>query len=203
MVQGKASTPEGRSPLDQSILEQVCLRQAAALNQFFDHFYDRVYGYLAIMLRDRTLAEDLTQDAFLRIHRGIDRLDPRRDPTGWVFTVVTNTVRDYWRSKEHKAKTRQATLDRPEDLPLVDKAPSAADSLEQHDTARAIGQALAELSDADREVILLRNYEGLSSTDVAHMLDLKPEAVRQRHSRAVARLSKVYKQMIDEDRKDR
>jgi RNA polymerase sigma-70 factor (ECF subfamily) len=190
-----ASTPAESSPLERRILEQVCLRQTDALNRFFDHFYDRVYGYLAIMLRDRTLAEDLTQDAFLRIHRGIDRLDPRRDPTGWVFTVVTNTVRDYWRSKEHKAKAKQATLDKPEDLPVVDTTPTAAESLEQHDTARAIGMALAELSEADREVILLRNYEGLSPTDIAHMLDLKPEAVRQRHSRAVTRLGQVYKKI--------
>ena len=194
--------PEETAPFDESTLVQVCRRQTGALNKFFDHFYDRVYGYLSNLLRDRVLAEDLTQEPFLRIHRGVDRLDPHRDPTGWVFTVVTNTVRDHWRSKEHKASTQRTTLDEPEDLPLIDTSPTADKTLEQRDTAQAIKRALDLLSPADREVILLRNYEELDTTIIAGMLDLKPEAVRQRHSRALAKLSQAFKKMMDKDQMD-
>jgi RNA polymerase sigma-70 factor (ECF subfamily) len=202
MEHPNASAPKKDFSLDESTLEQVCLRQTDALNKFFDHFYERVYGYLAVLLRNRVLAEDLTQDAFLRIHRGIHRLDPHRDPTGWVFTVVTNTVRDYWRSKEHKAATKQTTLDEPEDSPLTDTTPTADTTLEQQETAQAIGRALVELSETDREVILLRNYEELDTAIIASMLNVTPEAVRQRHSRALARLSQAFLKMKGKDQKE-
>ena len=56
------------------------------------------------------LAEDLTHEVFLRLNRALDRLDPDRDPTGWVFTVATNCVRDHWRSRSHKSKQRDTEL---------------------------------------------------------------------------------------------
>jgi RNA polymerase sigma-70 factor (ECF subfamily) len=203
MQQDKAPMQRQGCSLDKGTLEGVRLRKPDALEAFFDQFYDRVHGYLQILLRNRDLAEDLTQDAFLRIHRGVDRLDPQRDPTGWVFTVVINTVRDYWRSREHKSATKRTTLDEPKDQPLPDSTPTADQALEQKDEARIIQRALAELSEQDREIILLRNYEELKVTAVAKMLDLKPEAVRQRHSRAVARLGAAFKKLKDKDRPER
>ena len=60
------------------------------------------------------------------------------------------------------------------------------------DGERAVWGALAEVSPEDREIILLRDFEELPTADIAGMLELNKDAVRQRHSRAVARLSRAF-----------
>lgn len=164
------------------------------MNAFFETYVDRVYAYVLTMTRDATLAEDMVQETFLRLHRAIDRLDPRRDPTGWVITVAANTVRDHWRSRAHKARDRSVDFD-----DLWEEPPDPADparDAERARTAEDVREALGKLSPADREVILLRDYEELETSEIAEALSLTPEAVRQRHSRAVRRLGEAYRTLF-------
>lgn len=86
-------------PVDLQRLAALVRGERAAMEAFFDHYYDRVSGYPVQARRDRALAGDLTQEAFLHMHRGLERLDPGRDPTPWVFTVAANVLRDHWRRR--------------------------------------------------------------------------------------------------------
>lgn len=180
-------------------MSRVKRSEPEALNAFFDTFFPRVYGYVANTLRDRYLAEDLTQEAFIRIHKNIDKLDPKRDPAPWVFTIVSNILRDFWRSREHKMSTREV------DLEVVREKKSSGSpdpelSLERRESEEAIREALEHLSPNDREVILLRDYEGLGTSEIAGILSISQDAVRQRHSRAVGRLGEEYRRMGAPDR---
>jgi len=186
--------------LDSGTLSRVCARDPEALGRFFDCFYRRVYGHVAHMVGDPVLAEDLTQDAFLRMHRAIERLDPARDPAPWIFTVATNTVRDHWRSRDHQNRHRRADLDPEQDLALPDDEPGAHVRLEKEEAATAVRQALASLAESDREVIQLRSYEGLDSQVVGEVLGISPEAVRQRHRRALSRLGDAYRRQAQRGR---
>jgi RNA polymerase sigma-70 factor (ECF subfamily) len=179
-------------PFDEATLREVCRRVPEAMNRFFDHYYDRIYGHVAHLLRDAHLAEDVTQEAFLRLSRAIDRLDPECDPTGWVFTVATNCVRDHWRSRAHKQSRRNIAMENGGVGDLANGKKRADERLERRHEQEAVQRALAELSDADRQVILLRNYEELETATIAQMLEATPEAIRQRHSRAVSRLGTAF-----------
>lgn len=194
--------PKG-TPFAAEFLNAVKLRQPDAMNRFFDHFYDRVFGYLCHLVQDTNLAADLTQDTFLRIHRTLDRLDPGRDPTGWVFTIAVNTVRDHWRSGAHKADTVRRASAQPEELPLADGKLGADEKLEKEAECQAVREAMADLAHDDREIILLRSYQELDTATIADLLQLKPDNVRQRHSRAVARLGQLYKARLNETRDQR
>ena len=200
MEQRGAGNQGASAVLDAATLRRVRDRDAEALGRFFDCFYDRIFGHVAHMVGNATLAEDLTQDAFLRMHRGIDRLDPERDPTAWVFTVTTNTVRDHWRSKEHRSGQRRSDLDPEHDLNLPADEPGVQEEMEREEAARAVRAALQQLSPEDREVILLRSYEDLNSPEVGEILGLSPEAVRQRHRRAVGRLGDSLKRADKNER---
>lgn len=188
-----------RQALDEAALRGACRREPEAMNRFFDHYYDRVYGHVAHLLRDPHLAEDLTQESFLRLSRVIDRLDPQRDPTAWVFTVVTNCVRDYWRSRTHRQERRNVTVQNGGIAEFSNGRETADQQLERRDDRVAVRTALAELSDADRQVILLRDYEELDTAAIAQMLEATPEAIRQRHSRAVARLGTAFAKLTERD----
>jgi len=176
--------------LDKDLLIRVRRRDPAAMNAFFTAFIDRVYGYVLGLTRNPVLADDILQDAFVRLHRAADRLDPGRDPAPWVFTVVTNTLRDHWRTFEHRHRGRMVDVDALWDQPSPDPGPAA--HLEQEESDRAIHRALGRLAPADRELILLREYEGMDYGALGELLGATPEAVRQRYSRAVRRLGKAY-----------
>jgi RNA polymerase sigma-70 factor (ECF subfamily) len=186
---------EPSAPLDEATLRRVREGDEAAMNRFFDAFFDRVFAYVTRLVRDRTLAEDLTQDSFVRMHGALGRLDPARDPTPWVFTVVTNTVRDHWRSRAHRATMRQSSLEDVGELPSDDGRGAPDRALERKESARAVRAAMGRLSDADREILLLRNFRSLTTEEIVEILGIRPEAVRQRYSRAVRRLGRAYREL--------
>jgi len=179
--------------LEPKIVALAAQRDEAAMDAFFQFFFPRVYGYVRSLVRNQALADDVVQDAFLRLHRSLDRLDPERDPAPWVFTVVTNTIRDRWRRWEHKNRGRIVDVDDLWDQPSSE--PDALEELERSDRSTGIRRALDHLSPADREVILLRTYEGLRWSEVAEATGVSEQALRQRHSRAVKRLGKTYEEL--------
>ena len=65
--------------------------------------------------------------------------------------------------------------------------------MEKDEELKAVWRALHSLRESDREIILLRDYEELGTDEISEMLQLEPDAVRQRHSRAVVRLGELYR----------
>src|SRR6185369_6358011 len=82
--------------------ERLRDRDPAALERLYEVYFDRVYGYVRRMLSEDHLAEDVTQDIFMHLQRSIHTYDPSRALSPWVFTIATNKVRDFWRSRRHK-----------------------------------------------------------------------------------------------------
>ena len=112
--------------------------------------------------------------------------------------MVTNVVRDHWRSRAHRDRGKEVD---PEQLwELADESvPLQNGRLERKQTGEALKTALAGLSPADREVILLKAYENLETEAVAASLGITPAAVRQRYSRALRRLAERFKETHGEE----
>jgi RNA polymerase sigma-70 factor (ECF subfamily) len=182
---------------DRELLHRVRRREPAALERFFDLYYDRILAHVARMVGDRHLAEDLAHEAFLRLGRTIERLDPGRDPAGWVFTVAANCVRDHWRSRRHQDAQRSTELTGDHLEVIADEEEDAEQQLARRQQEQAVREALQTLAVEDREVILLHDHEGLEHTVIAGVLGLKADAVRQRYRRAVARLGEAYRARLD------
>jgi len=182
---------------DPDFLQRVQRREPQAMGAFFERYYDRVYAHVVNLMRDPVRGQDVCQDVFLKLHHAVAKLDPRRDPTPWVFAVASNAVRDHWRSRAHTRDRREQGV---EDLGVLDVAHpdrGVQAAMEKDQELRAVWSALHSLGEDDREVILLRDYEELETKDVADMLGITPEAVRQRHSRAVRRLGEEYRRRHD------
>jgi RNA polymerase sigma-70 factor (ECF subfamily) len=145
------------------------------------------------------LVDDLAQTAFLRLHHALDRLDPGRDPAPWVFTIVVNTVRDHWRSRAHRDGSRTVPFDELWDRPDVPSQSSVEHELLRVEAESLLEAAMARLAPADREILWLREYQERSVGETAEMLGIRPEAVRQRHSRAVRRLGALYRELHPRD----
>ena len=105
-VSGLAS----QAPLRDFTLEErnaLQTQDPGALEAFYLAYFDRVYGYVRRLLREEHLAEDLTQDIFMHIHKSLPSYDPSRELRPWVFTIATNKVRDHWRSRRHRDGQRE------------------------------------------------------------------------------------------------
>jgi RNA polymerase sigma-70 factor (ECF subfamily) len=180
-------------------MEKLRRRDRAALASFFDRYFDGIFSLAYRLLGDRPQAEDVTQDVFLKIYRGIDRLDPDRDPQPWVTTIVCNACREHWRGRHHKASMRSHSL---EDLPDSDARHPSLESTPETDLLRSeserkVQQAVMQLPEALREVVMLRDYHGLSHKEIASALDSTHDAVRKRYSRALAMLSDQLKDVLE------
>lgn len=177
------------------LLEGVRRRDPAALDAFFEHYFDRVYSIVARLLGDRAAAEDAAQEVFLKIHRAAHTIDPARDPGAWVATIATNVCRDFWRSSPYRMARKSASI---EDTPgLADRLPSGAADPEEDALAsertRLVREAVMELPDHYREVVVLRDYDNRSYEEIAAIAGANETAVRKRYSRALAELGRLLR----------
>lgn len=185
-------------PLAQDILERVQRRDAAALGQFFDRYFQFVFGLVHRLLGDQAAAEDAAQEIFLKIHRAVDRIDPTRDPAPWLTTIAYNHCRDIWRSSTNRMERRSTSLqDSPE---LGERIPSRSATPEgvalSREREEQVREAIAQLPEPQREVVVLHDYRGLTHEEVAEIVGASHAAVRKRYSRALAALGKLLEEWM-------
>lgn len=174
--------------LDRAAREALQRGEAEALEAFFDLYFDRIHGYVRRLIREEHVAEDLTQDVFMHVHRSLASYDPGRPLAPWVYTIATNKVRDHWRSRRHRDARREvaAEEDGPHAIPSTRREPGellAADEL-----AAQVQEAVEELPEIMRTTLVLRYYEGRSFEEIGRIVDRNETAVRKRYSRALKEL---------------
>lgn len=150
-----------------------------AIDAVFDAYSGRLNGFLRRMGATAEVAEELVQEAFVRLVRHAPRLAEGTRVGAWLFTVTRNL----WRS--HR---RWAWVDGTRLLELAQapsrRHPSPADLLAADETRARLERAVAALPESGREVFLLVVGEGLEPTEAAAILGITPEAARQRLTRA-------------------
>ena len=177
-------------------LLRVKRREVDGLAAFFDTYFDRTYGLICRLVGDRSLAEDLTQEVFLRVHRASDSLDPERDPWRWLVTIAYNVCRDHWGSSatRNKKSTRDmepGLLDAVHDDPRT-PGPQAA-ALDE-EAASLVRSAVAALPFESRAVVVLHDFDGLTHEEIAKLTGSKATAVRKQYSRSLSKLADLLKE---------
>ncbi len=156
---------------DEDLLAAYAAGEAAAARALTQRLAPRVYSHAVRMLGgDRAEAEDVTQEALLRLWRAAPgwRRGEAKVST-WLYRVTANLCIDRMRRR------RGTALDAvPEP---VDGAPSVAAGLQQQARAEALQQALDGLPDRQRQAVILRHIEGLSTPEIAEIMDIGPRAV--------------------------
>ncbi|MFC2969848.1 RNA polymerase sigma factor [Acidimangrovimonas pyrenivorans] len=142
----------------------------------------RALGYAQRVLGDRAEAEDVVQEAMLRLWRmAPDWRQGEAKVSTWLYRVVANLCTDRLR------KARTVGLDAAPEV--EDGQPGAVARLEQADRVRALDAALAKLPERQRQAVVLRHLEGLSNPEIAEVMEIGVEAVESltaRGKRALA-----------------
>jgi RNA polymerase sigma-70 factor (ECF subfamily) len=132
-----------------------------------------VFNYVLRLVRDRSLAEDLTQEVFIRVFQGLPSFSLRSRFTTWLFQVTKNRVLDELRANERRPRAIVALDDIPP-LEVVD-AP-----LERVEAIDAVWRAVDGLNVDLRMALLLRDVVGLSYTEIADSLEITLATVKWR-----------------------
>jgi RNA polymerase sigma-70 factor (ECF subfamily) len=150
----------------------------------YDELAPRLHRFIVRMVGDGRIAEDLLQDTWLSLARHAPNLEPDVDLAAWMFTVARNKVRS-WRRFALFDRMRVELFSRE---PVKGSVGNAEQAYAAGEEQKRLEVALARLPASHREVLLLVAVEELNATQAGHVLGLRPDAVRQRLSRARALL---------------
>lgn len=169
-----------------SLLEAVRRGNAEAFGTIFDLYHVRIYAYLRSLVRDAALAEDLTQDTFLKAYKAILRADLPEDFNAWLYAIATNTALSALRRRRLVSwlpinNNREADAK----SPVADPESVAGDR-------DAVRRAIDRLPKADAACLLLRFAQGLDYAELADVLGTSVPAAKMRLSRARAAFREAY-----------
>lgn len=183
---------------DDALLARYAAGDAAAARELARRFLPRMLGFARRMLHDAAEAEDVTQEAMLRLWRMAPGWrSGEAQVSTWLWRVVANLCTDRLRRR------RGVGLDTVPDP--EDPAPSVLQALVAADRAAALEAALATLPDRQRQAVVLRHIEGLPNPEIAEIMGIGVEAVESltaRGKRALAARLSGQRQSLGYDHDD-
>ena len=181
-------------PPARDVLQHARSGDGEALGRFFDHYVDRLFAFIRRFVGSTEEAQDLTQEVFLKVRRGIGRLDIERDPAPWLFTIAINTCRDQrrsvaWRRSQRSVPLAPGTggLELPDEHANPERVFAAAE--ERRHLLDAIGALPADQFMS----VVLHDFEGLPHERIAELAGIEHAAARKRHSRALRTLERALR----------
>lgn len=171
-----------------------------AFTELFQRHGDAVYGFLVRRLGDRALAEDLHQEAFLRLHRARDRYDSSRPFRAWLFAILNNLVNDVARDRLRGPRLVSGDGRRSgEDGEggahgsRIEREPAGDQSSPEHlvaarEAALGLDRVLRALPPDEATVLILARFEGMSYDDIATIIGRSATATKQLAYRALKRV---------------
>jgi RNA polymerase sigma-70 factor (ECF subfamily) len=181
------------APEDRVLLARVARQDSQAFRILVDRHLTAIVTLARRMLKDEAEAEDIAQEAMLRLWRAGETLD--LGPHGlrpWLRRVTSNLCLDRIRAGRRTVVT--------DEVPEVAEAPTQATRLEAQDLADRVGEAMAALPERQRRALTLFHHEGLSQAEVGEILGVSDEAVESLLARARralrASLEKDWKSLL-------
>jgi RNA polymerase sigma factor (sigma-70 family) len=155
-----------------------------AVRSVYQAYGRLVYAVAYRALGNRALAEEATQQTFVKAWRASDSLDDRREIEPWLATIARRVAIDVYRSEARRgADTLESAA--ASDPALVTQPPSADTAYDTWEVRRAV----TELPDEEGEIVRMQHFEGLTQTEIAQRLNLPTGTVKSRSFRAHRRLA--------------
>lgn len=168
--------------------------ERGAWQRLYQTNYDKVLGRVRYLCGDLSLAEELTQEAFVQAMLKVDKFEGRSTFASWLRSVALNVVRNHWRSQRSTAKAH-AKLAIVHAVREVNQDAEPELDLQRKQRSVALYRALERVPENLREVFVLRDIEGLDREEVARVLSISPGNVSVRANRARHRIREELRAM--------
>ena len=196
-------TKAGNQPLsaltDEQLLEQYRNGRSEAFEALVERYRQELFFFLMRFVRQRSVADDLFQEAFLQVHISADTFDPEKRFKPWLFTIAANKARDYLRRNvRQRAAPLSATVDNsPEGKTFVDlleaDLPMPVDTVTGAETRQLVRDAVEAMPEHLREILLLAYFNQMPYKDIAEVLQIPLGTVKSRLHAAVASFAQSWK----------
>ena len=188
LVPPMASAASTQTASDDELLTLAWSGGAAACEELARRHRGSAYLLALQLLGNRDDALDVAQEAMLRFFASIGRITPGRAVRPWLLTIVRNQARDFWRRQ--KVRRTESIDANPDHLlsQMVDTGPDPEEAVHQAELRRRVWRAIAALSADHREIVVLRDFHGLSYDELAHALGIRIGTVMSRLHAARQRL---------------
>ena len=163
-------------------LIRICRSDVRAFEELFSRYRRRLYALARTMLRSPQEAEEVTQDAFMRIHRAAGSFKPGYKFSSWALKITSNLCKN--RLKKRRLPVTSLDDGAHEESHLASDSPTPLEIYEKEIAKQQIDEAIAVLPEVYREALFLRYSEDLSYKDIAEVLGVSLSAVETRIHRA-------------------
>lgn len=165
-VAGEAK--QRRADEDAALVAALAADEARALEQLYDRYSALVFSVALRVLHDQTLAEDVTQEVFLRLWRQPASFDPERGRfISWISSVARNRALDELRKVTRRRGAEEQSEEAILDLPGEGRGEDPQEAAELSEERARVRAAMAELPAAQRQVIELAYFSGLTQVEIA------------------------------------
>lgn len=160
----------------QRYLKEIDSGNKDGLKKIYDYYGHAVYSYALSIVKCQGLAEDICQEVFIKIWNNSNRYKRSGNPKGWIMTITRNTSIDYLRKYKREEIVNEFHI-------AADK-----DIAEDVNQRIQINEALAELKDEEREVVVLHAISDLTFKNIGEILDKPLGTVTWRYREAIKKL---------------
>ncbi len=178
---------------ERMLLERAKAYDSAALGDLYDRYAGKIYAYIYYRVGDEVLAEDLTANVFIKM---LDAVKSTRawdmSFSGWLYRIAHNAIVDHFRRNSHDKGL-------PLDERLVATTDDPVKTVEQLMASNVVKAAIANLTEEQQTVIVLKFFEGLSNLEVANIMDKTEGAIKSLQYRALAALRRCIEESGGKD----
>jgi RNA polymerase sigma-70 factor (ECF subfamily) len=175
------------TPTDEELVEAFQSGDVSAFDILVGRWERRIQGAIYRVVGASEDSRDLCQEVFLKAYRALGTFKREARFSSWLYQIALNACRDRLRRRRGRTQVSLDELTLVAREPLQD-SPSALDLVEAHDLARAVQAAMAALPHEQREVIALKEYQGLTFVEIAEALDVPVSTVKTRLYRGLGQL---------------
>jgi RNA polymerase sigma-70 factor, ECF subfamily len=181
------------SPDDlRELIARAQTRDPSAISELYGRYASLILRYIYARVTERELAQDLTQEVFIKVINGIERFEYRdeRSFLGWLYTIAANVLHSHLR--------RRRLISTPFDIrdDLIDQR--SQDDVRVITDRIALQQAIEQLTRDQQQVLMLRFFADLSNSEIAGMLQRTEGAVKAIQHRALQSLQKILNRESEE-----
>ena len=174
---------------DEVIMEAVKSGNLQQATLLFERHHVRIFNFLARMTMDRALAEDLTQNVFLRMIKYRNSYREGARFQSWIYQIARNVFADHYQSNKNQY-SNFIDVDK-----IKDHTPDHEESEMQEEKERLLHRSLARLSEDQRELLVLTRFQQMKYEEVAVLMDTTVANIKVKVHRALIRLREYYFEM--------
>lgn len=168
----------------QEVLSHAQSGKEEALTQLYNHYHERLYRFIYYRVSHKEVAEDLTEEVFVKLFRNLKNLQQSAAFEGWLYQIARNRVIDYYRSKKSTVPLEEVENTLEYDTNIVD-------IVNLQTNQKILIKILKELGAEQQMVIKLKFMEDLDNEAIAQIMNKKEGAIRVIQHRAITKLKEL------------